>query len=156
MNHKNKIIKIVKNSTPDFFWQPSIGIQEYPLDITGKKAKADFRFEFAGSGLLFIEDEDDNAQRALNNLAKYWRWCKENPKYQPVHVISICGPENINTDNFKFLKKKIETDLIHFKCHMINHSGSENWHQAGADWHKELENVKKNSIKLKCMIFRNG
>jgi len=156
LSYEDEIIKRV-DSAYGVFRPPTIGVKEYPLLLYRRTGKADFCFEFAKTGLLFIEAEDDPAQRALNNLVKYWRWCKENPKFQPVYVISICGPENMNTDSCLFVKEKIEKDIAYFKCHLITHGGADNWHKADADWLKKLESICKEigSRPRECTVF-NG
>ena len=89
MNYKDEIEKRVRLSKPDFFIEPEEGSREYPLGILDNIGQADFCWQFGQDGRLFIEDEDDNSQRALNNLIKYWRWCDQNPKIGPIVLIHI-------------------------------------------------------------------
>lgn len=151
MSYEDEIMQRIENcSFGGFFRRPSGGIKvkEYPLEICQKTAKADFCYEFGQSGRLFIEPEDDGAQRAVSNLVKYWRWCKENPVYRPVYLISICGPNNINIDHCNFLKKNIETDLGQsFRYYMINHVGADNWHDHNSDWLDQLSYIVDNITK---------
>jgi hypothetical protein len=66
MSYQDEIMRRVeKPGFGDFFRRPGRGVQEYLLDV-GQSARADFCYEFDEYGRLFIEDEDDPAQRMLS------------------------------------------------------------------------------------------
>jgi hypothetical protein len=144
MSYQDEIEKRIQYGGNDFFRKPVEGIQQYPLIISSSTGRADFCWEFGATGRLFVEDEDDQSQRALNNLVKYWAWCDQNPDFGPVYLIHILGHENtLNVKNARFIGHKMELLLnsMPFQYHSITHSGSANWHNIDADWLQILQNI---------------
>lgn len=151
MDYKEAIEKRVQLAGGHFFEMPPTGIREYPLKIPGHTGLADFCWHFGTSGRLFIEDEDNSSQRALNNLVKYWLWCDENPNFGPIGLIHIVGSENrLNVKNAYFLGKKMEEALNSrpFFYHVVPNVISGEWHNPKAAWLTELEQTVKKILDL--------
>lgn len=95
------------------------GVRESPLI---GRCKADFCYELKPSGKLFIEDNDP--QRAVNNLIKYWEWCLKYPSERPILLIHIIGTKNMSKRNVyfehcEFLKERMEKDLQQLNYYIV-------------------------------------
>ena len=96
--------------------------------VDGNSHYADFAFRLVmDNSWLFIEDDD--AQRAIGNAAKYWRWMTLNKIAVPVHLVHIIGP---GLDSHKklaaFICEQANKDHRQFKYYQIL---TENWEDKG-------------------------
>lgn len=86
----------------------------------------------SGSSWLIVEDDD--AQRSLGNLCKYWLRLSEQEQPAPLYLIHLIGP---GLDSQKrlcsFVSERITKEIPAFRYEMIRGS---NWHQE--DWLPEL------------------
>lgn len=138
--YKTGIANLIEGSCWNaFFSKPSSGAREYPLKMPPRTCYADFCYDFGTAGKLFIEDDD--AERGLNNLVKYWRWCLLNPGQQPVHLIHIIGADNgVCLDHCLFIKERMEKELESncFKYHIL--TINKQWH-AFEGWLPKLKEI---------------
>ncbi len=126
------------------FALPQVGIREYQLNISNNTGLADFCWNFGEHGRLFIEDEDDNSQRGLNNLIKYWRWCDQNPGPGPIVLIHVLGKENIlNVQNIRFLGDRMVIALSEhqFYYRVVTGFVGNEQHNPNAEWLNKLEQI---------------
>ena len=112
------------------FSSPSRRPREYPLD---DRCAADFCYDVLPSGKLFVEDDDP--QRALSNLIKYWPWCTRRPKIKLTYLIHIIGDhgESVHLKQCNFVAEKMREDLsgmgLHFEYRQIQIGGGPEWQE---------------------------
>jgi hypothetical protein len=70
MSYKDEIEKCVRLVGDGLFTEPK---KEYRLNIQNNDGKADFCWKIGLSGWLFIEDEDNNSQRALSHGHRFYQ-----------------------------------------------------------------------------------
>ncbi len=107
-------------------------VREREFRASGIPYRADFACALTGGGWLIVEDDD--AQRALGNLCKYWLWLSEQEHSGPLYLIHLIGP---GLDSQKqlcsFVSEKVVQEIPGFSYDMIRVN---NWHER--DWMPDL------------------
>jgi hypothetical protein len=107
-------------------------VRERPFETSESTFRADFACALAGGGWLIVEDDD--AQRALSNLCKYWLWMSEQDRPVPFYLIHLIGPGgNSHKRLCAFVSDKIVAEHSGFCYRQIRVS---DWRES--DWEPEL------------------
>lgn len=137
--YKAEIIRLLEDASwGGFFKVPVSRVREYQLTLErGRPCLADFCYELSPAGKLFIED--DEAQTALNNLVKYWRWCLQHPEERPVHLVHIIGAASgAWIDHCGFVAERMQNELTGFHYHPMTVNRQYANHEA---WIPELKKI---------------
>jgi hypothetical protein len=97
------------------------------------------------SGKLFVEDDDP--QRALSNLIKYWLWCTRRAEIKVTYLIHIIGAsgESVHLKHCDFVAAKMQDDLwsllgVRLGYRQIHIGGGPAWQQPDT-WLDEIRTV---------------
>jgi len=137
----------VRNSS-DRIFQPAKGnVRQFILEVAGEPYKADLAFRIDGRNWLFIED--DEAQTADHNAAKYWRWIEYCKVTQPIYLVHIIH-SNSKGDYLsarllaKFICEKMKEQHTNFNYYPIETC---NWEDE--DWKEQLTHTLGKILKYK-------
>ncbi|MGH7594929.1 MAG: hypothetical protein ACREOI_01195 [bacterium] len=133
---KRPILEILSAEELREIITPSIdGPREYSLVVNSFIFRADFAFDLPDGSWLFIEDDD--AQRAVSNLAKYWMWMGFNKINYGVHLFHIIGPGlPSHKELCQFISAKISHYFPAFQYELIV---AKDWKSLG--WREELKDL---------------
>ncbi len=109
-------------------------VREYPLGIQGRPRRflADFAFRLPEGGWVFIEDDD--AARALHNVAKYWMWMEDQDVSGVVHLVHLIGPGARELP--RFMGELVERANPRFRHHVVE---VERWEDEA--WQDDLATI---------------
>ena len=105
---------------------PKRGARAYPLPVGGRTYRADFAYRLPDDAWLFVEDDD--AARAVANVAKYWRWLDAAPAGTRAHLVHLIGPRGPGAIELaSFVSEQVPASLLDYRPIAV-----EDWH--GGAW----------------------